>query len=66
MNSLKSVKEESYEQDAKMAANEHLVNRVETLENELAENVKTKSKKLDYFNCMILNNLTASRHNAHA
>ena len=49
-----------------MAANEHLVNRVETLENELAENVKTKSKKLDYFNWMILNILTASKHNAHA
>ena len=53
MNSLNKLKEDSYEQDAKMAANEHLVKRVETLENELAENVKTKSKKLDYFNCMI-------------
>ena len=48
MKSLEKIKEDSYEQDAKMAANEHLVNRVETMENELAENVKTKSKKLDY------------------
>ena len=48
MKSLKVIKEDSYEQDAKMAANEHLVNRVETMENELAENVKTKSKKLNY------------------
>ena len=34
--------------------------------NELAETEKTKSKKLDYFNCMNLNILTASKHNAHA
>ena len=59
MNSLKKIKEDNYDQDDNMKANEHLVSRVETLEQELAEDMKTKGKKFDHLFCIL--NILAAR-----
>ena len=59
MNSLKKITEDNYDQDDQMKANEHLVSRVETLEQELAEDMKTKSKKFDHLFCIL--NILAAR-----